>query len=152
MDISDIDYNIDTDEVLNLEEEYYQKGYKEGQEHSTKQQLTEGKEYGYQTAFQRFLIVGYIQGLVEEWTVHLDDYNSSVSNHLVQLNELVSDIPMTNGDSEVSEFEKRINKARNKLRVIATLVKESWKINKLDEVVKQVGGQLQVSENVDDMW
>lgn len=46
--------DFDIDEVLNLEEEQYNLGFKEGQEHSTKEQYLEGKQYGYQTGFQRF--------------------------------------------------------------------------------------------------
>ena len=47
---------------------------------------------------------------------------------------------------------KNIKKARNKLRVIASITKETWKIDSLDNLVKEVGGTLQVSENPDDMW
>lgn len=146
---------FDLDDVLNLEDEYYKEGYKEGQEHSTKQQYVEGKEYGYQTGFQRFLVVGYIQGLVEHWQLNLASYGpntKSLESHLSQLAELVQSIPTNNGDSEVEVYEKQLSKARNKLRVVAMLAKESWKIAKLDELVRDVGGQLQVSENPDDMW
>ncbi|EER35964.1 conserved hypothetical protein [Candida tropicalis MYA-3404] len=146
--------DFDIDEVLNLEEEQYNLGFKEGQEHSTKEQYLEGKQYGYQTGFQRFLIVGYIQGLVGEWLDNLDNYNASKSlqGHINQLSELITDIPLTNGDEEVEKYEKNIKKARNKLRVIANITKENWRIENLDNLVKEVGGTLQVSENQDDMW
>ena len=49
-------------------------------------------------------------------------------------------------------MKKNIKKARNKLRVIASITKETWKIDSLDNLVKEVGGTLQVSENPDDMW
>lgn len=45
-----------------------------------------------------------------------------------------------------------IKKARNKLRVIANITKESLKIDNLDNLVKEVGGSLQVSEDQEDMW
>lgn len=145
-----MDIDLDVDEVLNLEEEYYQKGFLEGKEHSTREQHIEGKEYGYQTGFQRALIVGYIQGLMEYWQQHHD--LSSVAGHMKQLHDIILGIPLTNGESEVAEFEKRINKARNKVRVLATILKESSKVSKLDELMKEIGGTLQVSENVDEMW
>lgn len=150
-----IDYDVD--QILNLEQEYYEQGYQEGQDFSTKQQYIEGKEYGYQTGFQRFLIVGYIQGLLGSWKHNIDDYekgskNISLRNHLEQLGELVNNIPITNGADEVKLFETRINKARNKVRVIANICKELWKVNNIDNLMKEIGGQLQVSENVDDMW
>ena len=146
--------DFDIDEVLNLEEEQYNLGFKEGQEHSTKEQYLEGKQYGYQTGFQRFLIVGYIQGLVGEWLDNLDNYNASKSlqGHINQLSELITDIPLTNGDEEVEKYEKNIKKERNKLRVTANITKENWSIENLDNLIKEVGGTLQVSENQDDMW
>ena len=46
--------DIDIDNVLNLEEEQYELGFKEGQIQGTKDQYLEGKEYGYQTDFNDF--------------------------------------------------------------------------------------------------
>ena len=146
--------DLDIDEVLNLEEEQYSLGYKEGQEQATKEQYLEGKQYGYQTGFQRFLIVGIVKGLAQDWFDNLDKYGStkSLRNHINQLHDLISDIPLNNGDEEVEKYEKNIKKARNKLRVIANITKESWKIDNLDNLVKEVGGSLQVSEDQEDMW
>lgn len=145
--------DFDIDRVLNLEQEYYQQGYEEGQEFSTRQQFLEGKEYGYQTGFQRFLIIGYIQGLVNYWLFNTDKYGSeSFEKHLIQLNDLLKDIPTTNGVDEVKEYERRVLKSRNKIRIIANICKEQWKVNNLDKLINDVGGQLQVSENMDEMW
>ena len=147
--------DIDIDNVLNLEEEQYELGYKEGQAQGTEDQYLEGKEYGYQTGFQRFLIVGFILEFVKFWLSNIDQYNtssSSLRNHLDNLKSILANISTTNDDKEVEEYEKNIKKARNKLRVIATITKESWKIDSLDNLVKEVGGTLQVSENPDDMW
>lgn len=155
MSVEDIDIDIDTDEVLNLEQEQYQIGYQEGVEESAKQQYLEGKQFGYQTGFQRFLIVGYIKGLIEEWEGHIDNYidsKSVLSNHLLQLKSYVDNILVNNDETSVAQFEIQLKKARNKLRVICQLVKESWKINNLDKLVEQVVGSMQVSENVDEMW
>lgn len=155
MSVEDIDIDIDTDEVLNLEQEQYQIGYQEGVEESAKQQYLEGKQFGYQTGFQRFLIVGYIKGLIEEWEGHIDNYSDSksvLSNHLQQLKSYVDNILVNNDETSVAQFEIQLKKARNKLRVICQLVKESWKINNLDTLVEQVVGSMQVSENVDEMW
>ncbi|PSK41520.1 hypothetical protein C7M61_001203 [Candidozyma pseudohaemuli] len=141
--------DITLDGVLDLEEKYYEEGYTEGQEKSVKDNHLEGKAYGLQTGFQRFLVVGYIHGLIEIWS---KDDSKAVQNHLKQLKELVSDIPTTNGDKEVELYEQAIGKARNKVRVLGTITKTSEKVAKLDSLLKEVGGQLQVSENVDDMW
>lgn len=147
-----LDNNIDTDVVLNLEADVYREGFLEGQAHSTKQQFNEGKEYGYQTGFQRFLIVGYIKGLLEHWRGNSNEYPNTIKNHLNSLESILLQLQLTNGDAEVAHYEKIIQKARNKLRVVTMITKESWKISSLDQLVKEVGGSLQVSENVDDMW
>lgn len=155
MDIVD-DLNIDTDDVLNIEEQYYEEGYEEGQRQSTFQQYREGKEFGYQTGFQRFLIVGYIKGLCQYWQENITHYDKSaiksITNHVDQVNSMINELKMTNGDSEVALFDKTVVKLRNKLRLLGSLTKENWKVNQVDQLIKEIGGQPQVSENVDDMW
>lgn len=149
-------YNIDEnmDQLLNLEEQYYEEGYREGQEESTRLQYIEGKEYGYQTGFQRFLVVGYIKGLIEYWESHLESYGSSksISGHINQIKGVIDNIPLKNDDEAVALYEKSINKIRNKVRIVGTITKELYKVSQLDDIIKEVGGNLQVSENVDDMW
>lgn len=150
------DVNIDTDDILNIEEQYYDEGYREGQNQSTSEQYKEGKEFGYQTGFQRFLIVGYVKGLYQYWQKNIEQYDKaarkSIQLHLALVNSLINDLKLTNGDAEVAAFEKTVVKIRNKLRVLASLTKESWKINQVDNLMKEIGGQPQVSENVDDLW
>lgn len=141
--------DLNLDGALDIEDEFYAKGYRDGQEQSAREQFVEGKIFGLQTGFQRFLVVGYLQGLVGEWK-KLE--NASVASHLAQLEKLVSDIPTSNGDHEVELYEKAVLKARNKARVVATITKTSEKIAALDRLVKEVGGLLQVSENVEEMW
>ncbi|GBL50638.1 hypothetical protein ACI3LY_001611 [Candidozyma auris] len=141
--------DITLDDVLDLENEFYKEGFTEGQEKSVRDNFLEGKAYGLQTGFQRFLVLGYIQGLVESW----EQYQSkAVQGHLSQLKDIIKDIPLTNGDKEVAKYELAIGKARNKVRVLASITKSSEKIAKLDNLIKEVGGALQVSENVDEMW
>lgn len=141
--------DITLDGALDLEQEYYLRGYKDGQEQSAKEQFLEGKIYGLQTGFQRFLVVGYIQELIEEWK---QVEGKAVASHVARLEDMVRDIPLTNGDEEVERYEKAVSRARNKIRVVATITKCSQKVAKLDDLIKEVGGSLQVSENVDEMW
>jgi hypothetical protein len=145
--------DIDTEDVLNIETEYYNKGYSDGINESSQNQYIEGREYGYQTGFQRFLVIGYIQGLVEYWQANISKYESrSLLGHLAQLDQLVSSVSFTNSDNDVADYEKNVTKARNKLRVVATIVKEPEKIAKLDELLQEVGGQLVASDDPDNMW
>lgn len=141
--------DLTLDGVLDIEENFYAEGYKDGQEQSAKEQFLEGKVFGLQTGFQRFLVIGYIQGLIEDWK-KLED--PSIASHLRQLEKFVDEIPVTNGDKEVEIYEKAVLKARNKVRVVATITKTSDRIVGLDNLIKEVGGSLQVSENLDEMW
>lgn len=148
-------YNMENelDDILNLEEQYYNEGFIEGQNESTKKQLLEGKEYGYQTGFQRFLIVGYISGLIEFWYKNINSYDQkSLKNHLDQLQIILDGIKMTNFDDDVEKYEKSLIKLRNKIRIITNLVKEQWKFKDVDDLVKEIGGIVQLNENVNDMW
>lgn len=150
--LMNIDPGDEIDKVLDLEQQYYQEGYEEGQREATHHQFIEGKEYGYQTGFQRFIIIGYMRGVAEIWRKEDGKtIEKSMESHLNQLDRLL-DVPMTNGDSEVAVYEKNVAKARNKLRVIATIRKDQARISKLDQLVDEIGGKLQVSENVDEMW
>lgn len=147
-----IDLGDEIDKVLDLEEQYYNEGLAEGKSQPTYHQYIEGKEYGYQTGFQRFLVIGYMKETAKIW--RKQDGNSiekSMDTHLRQLEALL-DVPMTNGDAEVAVYEKNVAKARNKLRVIATIRKDQARIAKLDQLVDEVGGRLQDSENLDEMW
>lgn len=141
------------DNILNLEEAYYNEGFIEGQQESTRKQFLEGKEYGYQTGFQRFLIIGYITGLIDVWEKNIDQYEQkSLKNHLDQLKVILEGIKLTNHDEDVEKYEKSLIKLRNKIRIITNLIKEQWKFKEVDDLVKEIGGIVQLNENVDDMW
>lgn len=142
------DFSLDN--VLDLEEEFYTEGFKEGHEKSAKEQYIEGKIYGLQTGFQRFLVVGYLEGLVSFWR-QLPNL-ASVTSHIDQLEKILAAIPKTNDDDAVAVYEKSVLSARNKARVIAALTKTTDKLDKLDLLVGRVGGSLQVSEDLNDMW
>ncbi|KAM9932929.1 hypothetical protein OXX80_007436 [Metschnikowia pulcherrima] len=141
--------DINLDAALDLEEEFYEKGFKEGHEHSAKEQFLEGKMYGLQTGFQRFLVVGYLQSLLEIWTC---ENTPSLQTHLEQLRKILGEISLSNDDEAVAKYEKAITSARNKARVIAAITKTGDKIARLDTLVKEVGGNLQVSEDLNNMW
>lgn len=140
---------VNLEDVLLLEDEFYKKGYQEGQDESAREQYLEGKVYGLQTGFQRFLVIGYMRGLLDEWN---QDSNKLTQTHLAQLEKYIGSISMSNDDAAVQDYEKALTLARNKVRVISAITKSGDKVAKLDELIREVGGTLQVSENVDDMW
>lgn len=141
--------DLTLDGVLDLEESFYEKGFHEGHEHSSKEQFFEGKIYGLQTGFQRFIVVGYLQGLLEEWS---ENETPLLKTHLEQLRKFLSDISASNDDQAVAQYEKSLTSARNKARVIAAVTKTTDKISRLDGLIKDVAGNLQVSEDLNDMW
>lgn len=140
---------ISLDGALELEEEYYKLGFSEGHEQAVRDQILDGKAYGLQTGFQRFLAVGYLQGMVEIWE---KTANASVQLHVGQLKQLLGSIPTANNDADVEAYEQALGKARNKARVIAVLTKSHGRIAGLDKLVKEVGGSMLVQESLDETW
>lgn len=142
------------DKVLDLEHDSYMAGFQEGQAHASREQTIEGKIYGYQTGFQRTLIIGYIQGLIDVWMSNLPKYESNKSfvNHLSATQSILDSVRYTNDDAAVEQFELKMRKARNKLRLMANLVGESWKIIGLDKLVALIAGQTSSTTISDESW
>lgn len=142
--------DLSLDDALDLEEKLYKKGFEEGNKAAANEQFLEGKVYGLQTGFQRFLIVGYLDGLLHDW--QQQETSKQIENHLNQLSEILGKIDCGNSNESVAAYEKAITAARNKVRVIASLTKSTSKIAGLDKLVEEVGGSLAVATNMDEMW
>lgn len=139
--------------VLELENDKYREGFSDGKNQPTREQFLEGREYGIQTGFQRALVVGYIKGLAQSWRTHASECEArGFSGHLDQLDSLLDSITFSNEEDAVANYEKTIQKARNKLRLVANMAGQSWKVADLDRILGQVGGQMRVSTNSDEMW
>lgn len=138
---------LDLDGVLDLEQEAYQRGYDEGVGELRKQNYVEGKQYGYQTGFQRFVIIGYLRGLVTRW-----QGNDKVKPHVDKLEQLLNAITTGNDEKAVQLYEDNLNKARNKARVVALILGEPALVAGLDEMIRAVCGDLKLQQDPDDMW
>ncbi|GME74001.1 unnamed protein product [Ambrosiozyma monospora] len=77
------DYPFDLDKLINLEEQYYEDGYKEGQLEGIRKQFQEGKELGIQTGFQRFIIIGQLRVLVKLSQKQVNQWLSEGQTHTV---------------------------------------------------------------------
>lgn len=140
---------MDTDYLLGLEEQYYQEGYKEGAQEKAQHNFTEGKQYGLQVGFQRFLILGQIQGLIEVIET-CGTPGTSILKNIETVRGLLADIKMDNDDANVAEYEARIVKIRNKLRTILLLLqrqtenkmKDPLTLDKVEKVSMIIAGQL----------
>lgn len=139
---------MDTDYLLNLEQKFYQEGYEEGICEKAKENHIEGKQFGLQVGFQRFLIVGQIQGIVQ---VLKSVSESRISSRNLQIiDELLAGFVKTNADDAVADYESRLIKVRNKLRnVLLSLDRQSGKITgrtltleDVEKVCSRVAGDL----------
>ncbi|RKP28792.1 DUF1715-domain-containing protein [Metschnikowia bicuspidata] len=142
--------DINLDAALEVENVIYLKGYQEGVDAASNEQFLEGKIYGLQTGFQRFLIVGYIEELLHQWM--LQETEGRIKTHLDQASALLASITNENDDSLVAVYEKAVAALRNKVRVIAGITKTTDKIAGLDKLVQEVGGTMAVASNPDEMW
>lgn len=140
---------MDTDYLLGLEEQYYQEGYEEGAQEKAQHNFTEGKQYGLQVGFQRFLILGQIQGLIKVIET-CGTPGTSILKNIETVRGLLADIKMDNDDANVAEYEARIVKIRNKLRTILLLLqrqtenkmKDPLTLDNVEKVSMIIAGQL----------
>lgn len=124
--------------VLTSTLRFYNEGFKEGQEASVKESLKEGKEYGLQTGFQRFLLVGQVKALVD----HMESvYGVDCGTHMAQLRELVESINFDNDYNTVVAMDKLISKIRNKVRILSSsVIDRKITLQQLEEVADVITG------------
>ncbi|CAM9019516.1 unnamed protein product [Wickerhamomyces anomalus] len=134
---------MDFDEVLNLEEQFYKEGFEEGQAESTKKSFLEGKEYGLQAAFQKYVFVGQVQGIVDLLVEGFGgELSGQAKSQLDQIVVLIDSIKTDNDYGNVVESEKIITKIRNKVRILMNLLgtKKQLSLNALDDVASTITG------------
>ncbi|QLL31254.1 hypothetical protein HG536_0B01150 [Torulaspora globosa] len=140
---------MDTDYLLNLEQQFYQEGYEQGSGEKARENYIEGKQFGLQVGFQRFVILGQIQGILEVLKSSLVD-GSNILKNVESIDRLLAEIEMSNDDAAVAEYESRIVKVRNKLRnVLLSLHRQSGSasgdsltLEDVEEACTKVAGQL----------
>lgn len=132
------------DNVLNLEEQHYKEGYKEGVLDGKRAGYLEGRHYGLQTGFQRFMSIGIMQGRLDVWKNTISNSDQADSDraarnakHIAQLESVLDPetLPMTNEDEDVDEFEKRLKRAKAKAKVVATIAKDTSTIRIYDDTI-----------------
>ncbi|AQZ18984.1 YNL260C [Zygosaccharomyces parabailii] len=117
---------VDLDSLLDLEDEYYQKGLEEGSAENVQHNYLEGKQYGLQVGFQRYLLLGQISGLLDVLEV-LDGDKKVFAKKIESVRALLSGLKMDNEDSSVADFEDRFIKIKNKFRTILLLLQKQLK-------------------------
>ncbi|ORY85712.1 hypothetical protein BCR37DRAFT_397313 [Protomyces lactucae-debilis] len=112
---------------LNLEEAYYAEGYREGATLGAQQGLIEGRIYGAQIAYERFLQVGLLYAKLDIWRAYAThgDSKPKLDKALARLEALLEALPRTNEEAEPgADYEAVLAGAIAKAKVIASLVGE----------------------------
>ncbi|CCH58354.1 hypothetical protein TBLA_0A05610 [Henningerozyma blattae CBS 6284] len=109
--------DVDFEDLFNLEEKFYQEGYAEAQSENVKHNYIEGKQYGLQVGFQRFVLLGQMLSICD-FIESLKLNNKLLDKNLLIVKNLINEIPMNNNEDSVEIYEKNIVKLKNKFRTI----------------------------------
>lgn len=120
------------EDLLNLETNFYDEGYREGMADGKKAGLREGAEFGIQTGYQRYIALGVLRGRVQVWRAKF--FNESapsdhanverIKKNIKGLEAMLKDIPITNSDEDVAQLEALLRKAKSKAKVTSSLIKD----------------------------
>ena len=138
------------DELLNLEEKFYNEGYDEGHNENLKNNFLEGKQFGLQVGFQRFVLLGQMVGICDVLD-SLDLKSNALSKNVQSVRSLINDVGMTNDDENVEELEKTMIKLKNKFRTIMITFQRIMKKDKrepftfevIEEISRMIAGEVQ---------
>lgn len=117
---------VDMDALLELEDQYYRKGLEEGLAENVKHNYLEGKQYGLQVGFQRYLLLGQISGLLDVLEV-LDGDKKVFAKKIQSVRLLLSGLHMSNDAASVADYEEKFTKIKNKFRTILLLLQKQLK-------------------------
>lgn len=144
------------DSLLNLEEQYYDEGYAQGTTDGHQAGLIEGRIFGLERGFEKFLEIGKLQGRTAVWNSRIADpkYSNTSSQSLQitnpraqktvqQLRLILTNVPYKNDDDAVDEVEETLKKARVKARMVERMIGEKSE----EEERKKDGGE----ESIEDM-
>lgn len=107
--------------------------------------LSEGRQFGIQTAYQRFLSVGVLKGRIAVWKKRSDLSERSLKN-ISALESLLEDIPMENDDQSVEEYEKRWKKAKSKVLAVKASIKDGADLNLYEHKIGTKAAEMTIEE------
>ncbi|KAB5525636.1 hypothetical protein GE09DRAFT_976182 [Coniochaeta sp. 2T2.1] len=138
------------EDILNLEDKFYQDGYKQGQSDGEKAGRIEGRSLGLEKGYQKFMESGRLHGKAVVWANRLPGLKSRSSSQsgesqqqtlpplpnnprleknvttLFALSEPDS-LSTENTDEAVNDFDDRLKRAEGKAKVIEKMVGEDHK-------------------------
>ncbi|CUS24342.1 LAQU0S15e02344g1_1 [Lachancea quebecensis] len=107
---------MDFDEILDLEEQFYREGFEEGRHENLTHNYLEGKQYGLQVGFQRYILLGLIEGICH--VVKSQKISPAAYKNACLILDMVSEISLGNDEISVQAYEGNIVKVRNKFRLL----------------------------------
>jgi hypothetical protein len=131
------------DDLLNLEEKYYQDGYTLGMKDGSQAGRIEGRTFGLEKGFEKFFEMGKLGGkafvlearLPSSASINLNTEaraknvkmlpnNERLAKHIRMMSGLteLESLSTKNGEDEVSEFDDRLKRADAKAKVIENIV------------------------------
>lgn len=134
------------DNVLNLEDGFYQQGYRQGLEDGEQAGRIEGRQFGMSTGFDKFLESGRLAGKATVWASRLPDQrkqrqqtgqqtplnkqlpslpnNSRLDKNVKMIYALVEPETLStqNTDDAVQDFDDRVKRAQGKMKVVERMV------------------------------
>ncbi|KAK5171220.1 uncharacterized protein LTR77_004364 [Saxophila tyrrhenica] len=138
------------DSLLSLEQQYHTEGYQLGLSDGARAGRLEGRVFGTEKGFEKFLEMGRLAGRASIWDARLAGpvpeggeaqgvkihATDRVKKHVRRLKDLTDPetIATDNSEDAVSEFDDRLKDAKAKVKLISTLLGE-------DEDGVRKGGQ-----------
>lgn len=134
------------EDVLNLEEQFYQDGYKQGQEDGARAGLIEGRSLGLEKGFQKFIESGRLYGRAIVWANRLP---SAAAKRQQQYDEVQDTIPDTSGESShqekrltVTELPRNARLEKHITTLYALVESESLSTENTDEAINDFDDRL----------
>ncbi|CAG8705547.1 10941_t:CDS:2, partial [Acaulospora colombiana] len=96
--------DVDLGDVLDLEKQFYDIGYRDGFEHGRVHGLIEGRSLGKEKGFEMWEEVGFYMGFATIWKAVLDsqtEKSSAALSHLAHLLELAESFPTANRSTPI---------------------------------------------------
>lgn len=137
------------DDLLNLEEKYYEEGYEKGYADGLKQSRVEAKLFGIEKGYEKFIVMGKLQARAYVWAARLVEHQpedpskeaphenysmklpplqnkARLEKHITTLLALVdsSTLSRANTDDAVGDFDDRLKRAQAKEKVIERIIGE----------------------------
>lgn len=117
---------------------YYQDGYNQGLADGERAGRVEGRIFGLEKGFDKFLEFGTIQGRYSVWKARQESTNPDPTfssprllKHVKQLGELVESVSTKNDEVSVEEFEDTLRRIKAKVRIISSALGEKGQDEKV---------------------